>query len=185
VTNNRDEEGLSWGDEGDPTHIEAPQQEAASRNEVRPDAPSLRRGVAERRERARSAQAADAVAGARADARAHGSADRALAHNADSVTEPAPMGSVLLVVLGILGGVYLLYTFGWFTTATRTNALPIGALDVVMAHLRQYLSVAAPVLWFVTTLLLTRRRKAVLRVLWLLLGVIVLLPLPFVLESWT
>jgi hypothetical protein len=189
VTNNRDEEGLSWGDENDPTHIEAPQQEAAARTQARPDAPSLRRGVAERRERARSAQAADAVAGARADARAHGSADRALAYStesdADSVTEPAPMGSVLLVVLGILGGVYLLYTVGWFTTATRSNTLPIGALDVVMARLRSYLSVAAPVLWFVTTLVLTRRRRPVLRVLWLLLGVIVLLPLPFVLESWS
>jgi hypothetical protein len=183
VTNNRDEEALSWGDENDPTHIEAPQQESAGRDNEPGDVPSLRRGVAERRERARSAQAADAVAGARADARAHRSADRALANNVDSVTEPAPMGSVLLVVLGILGGVYLLYTVGWFTAATRTNALPIGALDVVMAHLRQYLSVAAPVLWFVTTMLLTRRRKPALRVLWLLLGVIVLLPLPFVLES--
>ena len=183
MTNNRDEEALSWGDEGDPTHIEAPQQETAAGDEPRGDTPTLRRGVAERRERARSEQEADAVAGARANARAHRSADRALATDADAdaVAAPAPMGSVALVILGILGGVYLLYTVGWITSANRNIAVPIGALDILMAQLREYLSIAAPALWFGTTLLLTRGSKTILRVLWLLLGVIVLLPLPFVL----
>ena len=183
MTNNRDEEALSWGDEGDPTHIEAPQQQTAAGEEPRGDTPTLRRGVAERRERARSEQEADAVAGARANARAHRSADRALATDVDTDTAvaPAPMGSVALVILGILGGVYLLYTVGWITSANRNIAVPIGALDILMAQLREYLSIAAPALWFGTTLLLTRGSKTILRVLWLLLGVIVLLPLPFVL----
>ena len=183
MTNNRDEEALSWGDEGDPTHIEAPQQQTAAGEEPRGDTPTLRRGVAERRERARSEQEADAVAGARANARAHRSADRALATDvdADAAVAPAPMGSVALVILGILGGVYLLYTVGWITSANRNIAVPVGALDILMAQLREYLSIAAPALWFGATLLLTRGSKTILRVLWLLLGVIVLLPLPFVL----
>jgi hypothetical protein len=95
--------------------------------------------------------------------------------------EPQGMSSVMLLTLGVLAGVYLLYTVGWFTSATRTIAVPIGALDAVMAKVREYLSIAAPALWFGGTLLLTRNRKSSTRVLMLLLGAIVLLPLPFVL----
>jgi hypothetical protein len=95
--------------------------------------------------------------------------------------EPQGLSSVMLLTLGVLGGVYLLYTIGWFTSASRTIAVPIGALDAVMAHVREYLSIAAPALWFGATLLLTRGRKSSVRVGMLLLGAIVLLPLPFAL----
>jgi hypothetical protein len=95
--------------------------------------------------------------------------------------EPQGMSSVMLLTLGVLAGVYLLYTVGWFTSASRNIAVPIGALDAVMAKLREYLSIAAPALWFGSTLLLTRGRKSSVRVLLLFLGALVLLPLPFAL----
>jgi hypothetical protein len=188
VTNNRDDDALSWGDEGDPTHIDAPQADTRAARDESGDAtpaPSIRRGVAERRERARSErsdEAATATAGtASSTTPSRTSTAGARTGTATDDTTAGPMSSVLLVTLGILAGIYLLYTVGWFTSASRNIALPVGALDVAMAHLREYLSVAAPALWFGTTLLLTRGQKSIFRVLWLVLGVIVLLPLPFVL----
>jgi hypothetical protein len=91
------------------------------------------------------------------------------------------MSSAMLLAVGILAGAYLLYTAGWFTSAVRNIAVPVGALDVIMFQLREYLAVAAPALWFGATLLLTRGRKPVTRLLWLVLGAIVLIPVPFVL----
>lgn len=93
----------------------------------------------------------------------------------------ASTSSAMLLALGILAGAYLLYTAGWFMSATRTIAVPVGAFDVLMYQLREWLSVAAPALWFGTTLLLTRTRKPSARLLWLILGAIVLIPVPFVL----
>ncbi|PRY69105.1 hypothetical protein B0I08_103311 [Glaciihabitans tibetensis] len=160
-----DEDALNWGDDGDPTYLDSP---APDRSSARP---------ADRDE-------ADAAAATSADP----APTDALPHD-ESATEAATaapverqaMSSVMLLSLGVLAGVYLLYTAGWFTSAARNIAVPVGALDVVMAQLREYLSVAAPALWFVATLLLTRGRKASLRLLLLVLGAIVLLPLPFAL----
>jgi hypothetical protein len=90
----------------------------------------------------------------------------------------------LLVTLGILGGVYLLYTVGWVIIAINpAAAVPVDAFDVIMAQLREYLAVVAPLIWFTTTLLLTRGHRPFTRLLWLLIGVVVLVPLPFVLGS--
>lgn len=91
----------------------------------------------------------------------------------------AATSSAALIVLGVLGGVYLLYTVGWVITAGR---IPNGSTDVVggfMFALGLWLAALAPALWFALSLWLTAAGSR-LRLFWLLLGVLVLLPVPFV-----
>lgn len=97
-----------------------------------------------------------------------------------SAADAAPGSSVALIALGVLGGVYLLYTIGWAITAGRT---PNNAVDLVgglMFTLGLWLAVLAPAGWFALVYWQTRGR-ALRRVLLLVLGALVLIPLPFVL----
>jgi len=158
MTSDPEDEGLSWGDEKDPTYVESSSQIRADRPAVTPGA-----SAAERRAAAEARRATAPTTGSAVDA------------------GPVATNSVVLVVLGLLGGIYLLYTVGWFISAQRNIALPVNAFDVVMTYVREGLSVAAPALWFGCTLLFTRHSKPLLRVLWLVLGALVLIPLPFVL----
>jgi len=89
-------------------------------------------------------------------------------------------GSVVLVVLGILAGFYLLYTVGWFIGASRIeNPLSSDPVSGFMFSLGVWLSVAAPLLWFAATFWLTHDHPRA-RLVWLILGVVVLAPMPFI-----
>lgn len=109
-----------------------------------------------------------------------------------SVTPPvAPraVGNVTLVALGIVGGVYLLWAIGWLIGGLRLHGVapmlvsPDGhapapwtfgnAVSIVLGTL-------APFIWLGTVILFTRRSHAWLRWLLLILGVVLLLPWPFV-----
>ncbi|MGA1835470.1 hypothetical protein VD659_00930 [Herbiconiux sp. 11R-BC] len=91
----------------------------------------------------------------------------------------AQMSSVALISLGILGGIYLLYTIGWIISFARYSVPITVDFTVVSARIAQSLAVAAAPLWFVATLLLTQKRHAAYRFLWLVVGVLVLVPWPF------
>ena len=96
---------------------------------------------------------------------------------------PAP----LLVTYGILAGAYLLYTVGWAFSVQRYNAaVPTSPepLNAFMFGLGEILALLAPALWFGAALLLSRGRKPIVRLLALLIGLLVTLPLPFVLGAW-
>lgn len=96
-----------------------------------------------------------------------------------SAADAAAASSAALIVLGVLGGVYLLYTVGWVITAGR---VPNGSTDIVggfMFDLGLWLAALAPALWFALSLWLTALGSR-WRLFWLLLGVLVLLPVPFV-----
>ncbi len=91
------------------------------------------------------------------------------------------MSSSLLVILGVFGGVFLLFTVGWIIAVQRT---PPPAASVFFAFMYQFgevLAVAAPAAWFVAVLVVTRGRRTGVRLLWLLLGVLTLAPWPFIL----
>jgi hypothetical protein len=124
------EEGLSWGSENDPTHVEAPVVEHAA-DGTEPDEPG--------------------------------------------------MGSALLVTLGVFGGVFLLFTVGWIIGVQRSTVPSTGLFFAFMYRLGQILAIAAPATWFVGVLVLARERRAGVRILWLLLGVVLLAPWPFIL----
>ncbi|GMA27942.1 hypothetical protein [Arenivirga flava] len=86
---------------------------------------------------------------------------------------------MLLVASGVLGGIYLLFTIGWVLSARQQPALD--GLPGVMYVLGQWLAVAAPALWFGAALLLTRHRPAPVKLLWLVIGMLLLVPWPFIL----
>jgi hypothetical protein len=86
------------------------------------------------------------------------------------------------VLLGVLGGVYLLYSVGWLIWAI-SSAPDLGdPVAQFMYGLGRWLAVLAPALWFGTTLwLASERRRA--RLVWLIVGAIVLVPVPFLLRG--
>lgn len=93
--------------------------------------------------------------------------------------DAAQTGSVELVVLGVLGGVYLLYAVGWLIVAVGTSPPGVSIVGDAMYTFGLWLAVFAPALWYGLVLLTAKRPRA--RLAWLVLGAIVLVPLPFVL----
>lgn len=98
----------------------------------------------------------------------------------DVEDEPAGLSTTMLLLLGIIGGVYLLYAVGWAIGGMRLK--PLANLIVADAMFLPWyvLAIAAPAIWFLMTLVLTRGRAAWIRVGVLLLGVVLLVPWPFV-----
>ncbi|MFF2270970.1 hypothetical protein ACFVTX_01765 [Agromyces sp. NPDC058136] len=91
---------------------------------------------------------------------------------------PAQTGSVELVVLGVLGGVYLLYTIGWIITALRTAVPGMSVVGDFMYSLGLWLAVLAAPVWFALALRGARTPRS--RLVWLVVGAVVLAPLPFI-----
>jgi hypothetical protein len=95
-----------------------------------------------------------------------------------------PMGNAALIALGVLGGVYLLYTIGWIVGGLRLQdvipfLLPETAVARVAYAFALWIAVAAPAIWFSATVLLTRRSRSWVRFVWLAAGVVLLIPWPF------
>jgi hypothetical protein len=91
------------------------------------------------------------------------------------------MSSAVLICLGILGGIYALYTVGWIISWHRLFDNSADALELVAFQIEQVLAIAAAPLWFGVTLLFTRDRKPAVRLLWLVIGAFVLVPWSFTL----
>lgn len=125
-----DDEALRWGDETDPTHVDA----SVIENPI----------------------------------------------DDEELGEPG-MSSALLVTFGVFGGIFLLFTVGWIIGVQRATVPSVGLFFSVMYRLGQILAILAPAVWFVGVLLLARERSAGARILWLLIGVVVLAPWPFIL----
>lgn len=100
---------------------------------------------------------------------------------ASSETGPRKqMGSVALVLHGILGGIYLLYIIGWLIAAQRDSAAPADIIGSIMYTVGLWFAVLAPALWFGAVLWLTRGASTSrVRLVALLVGVLVLVPVPF------
>ena len=82
----------------------------------------------------------------------------------------------------MLGGVYLLYAIGWLIWAT-TPAPELGdPVAQFMYGLGRWFAVLAPVLWFGTVLWLTAEHRRA-RLLWLIAGAVLLVPVPFLLRG--
>ena len=107
------------------------------------------------------------------------------ADSADSLT----LSNASLLGIGVLAGVYLLYTIGWFLGVDRIGlwapmflaggggtGSPLGG-DFHFAVLR-WLAIAAPFVWFVVTFVLSRHSRAWVRFAWLIAGALLLVPWP-------
>lgn len=91
---------------------------------------------------------------------------------------PSTANSALLVVFGIFAGVYLLYAIGWGIHAF-THSVPVaGVFPVIMYQLGEFLAIVSPILWAGAVWLLVK--KPIWRVLWLVVGVLLLAPWPFI-----
>lgn len=94
--------------------------------------------------------------------------------------ERAPMGNATLITLGILGGIYLLFAIGWIVGGLRLQGRAEYLVTDVMYQGSFWLAVLSPLLWFGTVFLLTVGSKPWVRFAWLVAGVALLLPWPFV-----
>lgn len=94
--------------------------------------------------------------------------------------EHPPLSTAMLLIAGVVGGIYLLYSVGWVVGGLRLK--PIANFFVTDAMFLPWfiLAVAAPALWFLATWVLTRGRATWIRASVLLLGVVLLVPWPFV-----
>lgn len=155
MSGNDDDEALTWAGGRDPSHYETP--------EVKPPKPP-KPGKAPRVK----SKSADATVDA------DGTDD------GGDAEELAPaMSGAMLISLGILGGVYLLYTVGWFVSWQRLVYVDSDLLELTAFRIQQVLAILAPPLWFVVTLLFTRERKPAVRLIWLLIGALLLIPWSF------
>lgn len=89
-----------------------------------------------------------------------------------------------LVLLGVVGGLYLLYTWVWFSWANYYSQMNSavaegsGAIGAVLQQTVFWAAPVAPALWFIAAYLLCRASRTWNLALWLLIGAVVLLPLP-------
>jgi hypothetical protein len=174
----RDEDALSWAGDDDPT-LDA----SASGERAAPE-PAPRERVTRGRATA-PVQPGSEQLGPVAEPVAP-PAEVDVAKPSDDVSDQATTGereqmsSVMLVTLGIFGGVFLLYSVGWLISAFRPDAaVPSDAVGRFMFDLGQGLAVAAGPVWMAATLWLTRGGRPVVRIAMLLLGVLLILPWPF------
>lgn len=95
------------------------------------------------------------------------------------------LGAGMLVVLGIVGGLYLLYTVVWFSWAKfYTDAMhdqwvvTMGSFGAVLQTVLFWTAPFAPALWFLCAVVLNRGVRVRRMLLWLLIGAVLVVPLP-------
>jgi len=158
VSTGRDDDALSWGGDDDPT------LDVGARPEPEPaPAPALPDGFTA------VGRGSEALAG-RADVPADAAED----------APPASLSNVALVTIGIIAGIYLLYTIGWIVGGSRLAGTAQFLVSPVGYQFALWLAIAAPALWFGTAYALTRGTKTWIRVLWLAAGLALLVPWPFI-----
>jgi hypothetical protein len=176
MTTSRDDDALSWAGDDDPTLT--PPIQAGRADTSGADAGTPAAAPVETPARAPQPEALTVLEQAELAEDAKVEAELIEAEKAT-----APLSSLALITLGILGGMYLLYTIGWAIVVARTTVtfFPLDSVFLeICFRIGQFLSIAAAPLWFASTLLLTQKRPWRSRLGWLLLGVFVLVPWPFI-----
>ena len=164
MTSSRDDDALGWAGDDDPTLVSG-----STTTPERTDAPG-------------AAAAGPGAAEPASDLPAGWEVTGSPGGYVDAPEGKAPLSSPALVGLGILGGVYLLYTIGWFIGVSRLTNPPADVLTEFMFSLGTWLAIAAPAVWFASAYWLTRGKPR-WRWTWLILGVVLLAPLPFIAGS--
>lgn len=119
---------------------------------------------------------------------AEGEARAAAGLAPEAATGPAQMGNLTVVLLGLSGGLFLLYAWVWMSWAqyyadvNAAVAAGSGSIGGVLQQTVFWIAPLAPILWFVSALVLARNRARRLTVA-LVLGLIVTFPLPMVFMS--
>jgi len=95
---------------------------------------------------------------------------------------PGWQDTAALLATGVLAGVYLLFTAAWVITALRNPIAIVDPLGSFMFAFGLWLAAVAGPLTFTAVVVWRRGRGVMLRLLWLIIGAIVLIPWPYV--SW-
>lgn len=175
MTEQRDDDALSWAGDDDPTLDPSGAREIAGGPAEPAEEIDLRDPIV----------AEPVPTPVAAPAATKPTAPRSTApDNTSSVAaeplEREQMSSAMLVTLGIFGGVFLLYSVGWLISAFRPDAaVPNDTVGAFMFNVGQGLAVAAGLVWMAATLWLTRGSKPYVRIAMLALGVLLVLPWPF------
>ncbi|WP_109210668.1 MULTISPECIES: DNA polymerase III subunit gamma/tau [Microbacterium] len=198
MTAGRDDDALTWDGDDDPTLDLGASAGADARADAdAPDAPSGADAVDEPRSPGQASAVAnpgatlpegytavgkgsEAVASAGAGGAASVDADVTPDDDGDASDERPHLGNGALVGLGVLGGVYLLFTVGWIIGGLRLNDLSVFLVSPAASVPALWLAVLAPALWFGTVLLLTRRSALWLRFILLVAGAVLMVPWPFI-----
>lgn len=173
MTARPDDDALSWGDEDDPTlHVGAPAASAEPEHAAE-DAPAAEPEPTVLPDGFTAVgRGSDAVRAAEPEAAA------SIADTEDADDEPT-LSNAALLGIGVLGGIYLLSAIGWIVGGLRLEGTAKYLVASAGYQVSFWLAVAAPVLWFVTTLWLTARSRTWVRFAWLIGGAALLLPWPF------
>jgi hypothetical protein len=92
---------------------------------------------------------------------------------------PAQTSAGALVMYGLFAGVYLLFSVAWLIIALN---LPINFFDVVSSFMwvaSLWFATLGGIIWFVSTFILGRSRGFGWKFMMLLIGVVVLIPWPY------
>ncbi|MFM2719378.1 DNA polymerase III subunit gamma/tau [Microbacterium mcarthurae (nom. nud.)] len=182
----RDDDALSWDGDDDPT-LDVGEKRAPERAAEAEHAPGQPDGDPEpprpgpgpeplrpedgpeplRPEPSREASSSRHPETAAVDADADADADHA-----------APLGNVGLVGIGMVAATFLLFAIGWLVAGFRLRDLGLPIPDVTLLALTVGAALA-PLVWFVTVLALTRAWRTWQRFLMLILGIVLLVPWPF------
>ena len=101
---------------------------------------------------------------------------------ADEDAEPEPMGNAALVSIGVLAGVYTLYAVGWALGGFHLRDVQTagGGVADIMFQAAMWLGMLSPAIWFLVTMYVTRRAPRWQRFAGLAIGIVLLVPWPFV-----
>ncbi|ROS54834.1 hypothetical protein [Frigoribacterium sp. PhB24] len=147
------DDALNWGDEADSSHVEGP-------------APAVRR---------RRSRGSDGP-----DDELDGDLGEPGADEDDVDDGPAVMSSASLVVHGVLGGVFLLWSAGWIVAVGDFTNPFTDAISSLMWNLGELFAVVAPLAWFVAVIALVPVDRTGRRLAWMAVGALLVAPWPLV-----
>ncbi|MAP62807.1 MAG: DNA polymerase III subunit gamma/tau [Microbacterium sp.] len=191
----RDRDALSWDGDDDPTldtgsHVDGPVDDETEVGSERADGATgsaapidLPPGYTAVGRGSEGVAPSDGESAAAADVEVSAGEDASTGEDsgdpADEVVDTPSIGNAALIALGVLGGVYLLYTVGWIVGGLRLQDVAQFLVAPVAYQVALWMAVAAPAIWFAVTVLLTRRSRSWVRFAWLAAGVVLLVPWPF------
>ncbi len=172
----RDDDALTWDGDDDPTL----DVRAAGQTEPAPsadDVTTLPEGYTAVGKGSETVAAPDSPA--EPDARPAETDTRTGATDHDHDETP-PLGNAALIALGVLGGFSVLFAVGWLIGGLRLQGTAEFLVAPLAYQISLWLAVIAPIVWFATVLLLTRGRRLWVRFAWLVGGIVLLVPWPFI-----
>ncbi|PVE77714.1 DNA polymerase III subunit gamma/tau [Microbacterium testaceum] len=180
----RDDDALSWGGDDDPT-LDVGEKRAPGRADepavpgrtaepvqpepLQPDTPEPLQPVA---------TSAAAPAERHPEPSTPAERDEPGTESDADAAHSAPLGNVGLVGIGMVAATFVLFAVGWLIAGLQLRGLGLPIPDVTLVSLT-IAAALAPMVWFVAVLALTRSWRTWQRFLLLILGIVLLVPWPF------